>query len=392
MQQSITNLDQFSLRDHYDYIITGAGAAGLSLVMHLIQSEQFEEKSILLVDKDSKRANDRTWCFWENEPGLFQTIVYKEWEQLNFYSDNFHKELVIHPYTYKLIRGIDFYNYCFETIRRHQNVTFVQAAVDKVTSDEKEAYVLIDDKEIKAEYIFNSIIFQKPQLKSNQYWLLQHFKGWVIETEEAGFDSASATLMDFRTVQDKGTAFYYVLPFSSNKALIEYTLFSFELLSPNEYDKALKRYISDHLKITSYRVCEEEFGSIAMTNYKFPVKQNRIINIGTAGGQTKGSSGYTFRFVQKHSAAIVEGLIKNNAPLSCVREKKRHFFYDSILLDVLVRQRMEGKEIFKFLFEKNGASAVLKFLDNETSLEEDIAIIKTLPTLPFLKAALNHLV
>jgi lycopene beta-cyclase len=391
MQQSITNLVQVSLRDRYDYIITGAGAAGLSLVMHLIKSGQFETKSILLIDKDSKKANDRTWCFWETKDGIFHKIVYKEWNCLNFYATSFEKELKISPYTYKLIRGIDFYNYCFEKIRQQQNITFIQAAVDKIISDEKETYALIEGKKIQAEYIFNSILFQKPQLKSNQYWLLQHFKGWVIETEEARFHSASATLMDFRTVQDKGAAFYYVLPFSSNKALIEYTLFSPQLLSLNEYDEALKRYIGDQLKITSYRVCEEEFGSIPMTNYKFPVKQNRIINIGTAGGQTKGSSGYTFRFAQKHSAAIVEGLIKNNTPLSCVREKKRHFFYDSILLDVLVQQRMEGKEIFKFLFERNQASAVLKFLDNETSLKEDITIIRTLPALPFLKAALNHL-
>ena len=127
-----------------------------------------------------------------------------------------------------------------------------------------------------------------------------------------------------------------------------------------------------------------------MTNYKFPARENKIINIGTAGGQTKGSSGYTFRFIQKHSAAIVEGLIHNNNPLSQVDEKKRHSFYDSILLDVLANHREYGSTIFTQLFAKNKASVVLKFLDNETSLKEDFRIIKTLPTMPFLKAALNQ--
>ena len=88
MQQSITNSNQSAFGDHYDYVIAGAGAAGLSLTMHLIESGQFQNKSILLVDKDSKKANDRTWCFWEKEPGIFQTIVYKEWNKLNFNSND----------------------------------------------------------------------------------------------------------------------------------------------------------------------------------------------------------------------------------------------------------------------------------------------------------------
>ena len=74
-----------------------------------------------------------------------------------------------------------------------------------------------------------------------QYWLLQHFKGWYIETKQACFQPDSATLMDFRAEQNRGTAFFYVLPFSATKALVEYTLFSPNLLAENEYDEALKK-------------------------------------------------------------------------------------------------------------------------------------------------------
>ena len=58
------------------------GCAGLSLAVHLIQSGKFSDKKILLIDKESKIQNDRTWCFWENENGLFQNIVYKSWEKV----------------------------------------------------------------------------------------------------------------------------------------------------------------------------------------------------------------------------------------------------------------------------------------------------------------------
>jgi len=42
------------------------------------------------------------------------------------------------------------------------------------------------------------------------------------------------------------------------------------------------------------------------------------------------------------------------------------------------------------MFEKNDPVQVLRFLDNESTLTEELKIISTLPTLPFLKAAINQ--
>jgi lycopene beta-cyclase len=47
----------------YDFILSGGGLAGLSLAYHLINSP-LRDRSILIVDKDAKQQNDRTWCFW----------------------------------------------------------------------------------------------------------------------------------------------------------------------------------------------------------------------------------------------------------------------------------------------------------------------------------------
>jgi lycopene beta-cyclase len=128
-----------------------------------------------------------------------------------------------------------------------------------------------------------------------------------------------------------------------------------------------------------------------MTNYSFATHENKIINIGTAGGQTKGSSGYTFRFIQKHSAAIARSLAESGKPSFYSTSKNRFHFYDSILLYILNHRQLEGREIFERLFNKNKVTSVLKFLDNETSLIEDLSIIKSLPTVPFLNAALRQI-
>jgi lycopene beta-cyclase len=373
----------------YDYIICGAGCAGLSLVIHMLNTGAFSDKKILLVDKDPKHANDRTWCFWQEEEGLFEPLVYKQWRRLWFHGDNYSAQLQLQPYHYKMIRGDDFYQYCFEKIRGQGNINILFERVDEVFS-EAQTGVVVNGGKIYADYVFNSILFDRPSLGSNEYWLLQHFMGWVIETPEDCFDETIGTLMDFRIDQSRGTAFCYVLPFSSTKALVEYTLFSPELLEQHQYEEGLENYIREHLNLSSFRIIEKEFGVIPMTNYKFPARQNNIVNIGTAGGQTKGSSGYTFNFIQKHSKAIVDSLIKTGKPFIS-SSPMRFNFYDSVLLKVLSDGLVPGVSVFTDLFKNNDVQKVLRFLDNETTLPQEVKIISTLPTLPFLQAGIKHL-
>ncbi|HVG15507.1 MAG TPA: lycopene cyclase family protein, partial [Chitinophagaceae bacterium] len=375
---------------HYDIIISGAGCSGLSLLVHLLQSPRFRNQQILLVDQAVKNTNDRTWCFWENAPGTFQSIVYKEWKELTFFSKSLEKRLELGSFVYKLIRGIDFYDHCFSIIEKNKNVRFINAPVQELVSKGEETFAVINGEQYKAKYIFNSILFEKPQLQKGHYWLWQHFKGWIVNTKPASFHPGAATLMDFRTSQQNGTTFFYVLPLSDRHALVEYTLFSKELLDDADYERALKDYVETHLQIKDYTVIEKEFGKIPMTNFPFASHAHNIINIGTAGGQTKASSGYTFQFIQKQSKAIVKGLIEKNNPLAFMQNTGRFQFYDSVLLQILSLNKMQGDEIFTDLFRRNKAHRVLKFLDNETSVMEEIPILKSLPTGIFLKAGVKE--
>ena len=374
-----------------DYIIAGAGCAGLSLAVHMIHSGQFGNKKVLIIDKENKERNDRTWCFWETEAGLFDSIVYKKWNTAWFHGEKFSSLLGLSPYQYKLIRGIDFYMYCFELIRQYPNFEIRTGDIQEIRSERGQSWVMADGEKIVADYIFNSILFEKPVLRKEDYYLLQHFKGWTIETEKPVFNPNEATLMDFRVSQQHGTTFVYVMPFSSTRALVEYTLFTENLLAPAQYEEGLRDYITNFLQIESYKIVEEEFGIIPMTNHKFPSANGGIINIGTAGGQTKASSGYTFRFIQKHSARIVRNLIKRGNPfIALPGGPKRFKFYDSTLLHILKHNKLPGHVIFTRLFRKNKPPQVLRFLDNESSLSDELKIISSLPTLPFLKAALKQ--
>jgi lycopene beta-cyclase len=179
------------------------------------------------------------------------------------------------------------------------------------------------------------------------------------------------------------------LPFSETQALVEYTVFSSEVFPAAAYDLQLSKYLERTLACGPYSLIDTEQGQIPMTNYKFPVGTGHIINLGTSGGQTKGSSGYTFHFIQKHSAAIVEALENAGSPI-LPSPAKRFGFYDRVLLEILATRKLEGSDIFLRLFEKNSPADVLKFLDNETTLSEELAIIASLPMLPFARAAIKQ--
>lgn len=376
------------MRKHYDYIVAGTGCAGLSLAMHLLHAGLLDRKKILLVDEAAKDRNDRTWCFWEKDEGLFEPLVFRQWDKLWFYGEGIGKELSIAPYRYKMIRGIDFYTHCIEQLQRHPNAAFLQGRVDGIFS-EKATGVSVNGETLLADYVFNSILFNQPSLAKKQHWLLQHFRGWQIKTQTPAFTTNSATLMDFRIPQQHGTAFCYVLPYSHTEALVEYTLFTPSLLRDEEYDEGLKGYIETVLRISDYEISDTEFGVIPMTNYKFPVRKANIVNIGTAGGQTKGSSGYTFHFIQEHSKAIAGSLLKTGSPF-VAPVNFRFPFYDSVLLQVLQTGELKGKEIFSTMFRKNRVADVLAFLNNESSPVQELKIISSLPTMPFLKAAVKQ--
>lgn len=375
----------------YDYIIAGAGCAGMSLLVHMIQSGSFADKRILLVDKVKKNSNDRTWCFWETTPGMFEPIVFSRWQQAWFHGEKFSRLLQIAPYTYKLIRGVDFYQYCLGIISKQSNIEMITGELREMVSNKEETFIVVNGQKINADFIFNSILTPISTLKAREYYLLQHFKGWVIETEQPLFNVAETTLMDFRVDQSHGTTFVYVMPFSSTSALVEYTLFTENLLEPAQYEDGLRRYIKQFVFDGAYSIKEEEFGIIPMTNYRFPRRKNNIINIGTAGGQTKASSGYTFQFIQKHSASIVERLIQTGKPFRWQPAAGRFHFYDSVLLNILYHKILPGQSIFTGLFKKNQPQQVLRFLDNESSWKDELKIISSLPARPFLKAALKQL-
>ncbi|MGD1998203.1 MAG: lycopene cyclase family protein, partial [Flavobacteriaceae bacterium] len=64
----------------FDYIIAGGGASGLQLAYRLVQHPDLSNKSILVLEKDSSKKNDRTWCYWEKDHGEWDELLHAHWD------------------------------------------------------------------------------------------------------------------------------------------------------------------------------------------------------------------------------------------------------------------------------------------------------------------------
>jgi lycopene beta-cyclase len=358
--------------------------------MRLLDNRATAQKKMLLIDREPKLQNDRTWCYWEAGTGFFERIVTKQWDNLDFFSNSYSSPLGIAPYSYKMIRGIDFYNYCLQTIQQHPNVTLLY---DEVLSFSGKRVQLKNTAIDCTNALVFSSLYSPAAKQKGRHYLLQHFKGWMVETGYPAFDTSKATLMDFRVSQQHGASFVYVMPLTASKALVEYTLFTGALLEQHQYDTALRDYLQVFLNIDTYRVTDTEFGVIPMTSAAMPAMQDGAYLIGTAGGQTKASTGYTFQFIQKQAAAIAANLAAGKAVFAGNPPASRRFkIYDNTLLRILAHKKIPGDEIFARLFKKNKAGAIFKFLDNETSFAAELKIMTTVPQWTFIKAAIAEMI
>jgi lycopene beta-cyclase len=371
---------------HYDYIFTGSGLAALMTVYKMLDSEKFNYKNILLLDEFPKKSNDRTWCFWEKENSIWESIISKKWDSALFANQNFKRDLELKPYRYKMIQGLDFYNLVFESLSKQKNITFLNEKVTDINELENHVFVATENNSFTCDQVFNSIFNKASVVQQTKFPVLQqHFIGWFIKTEEAIFNSEQATFMDFSVAQKGNTRFMYVLPTSKTEALLEYTLFSHTLLAKEEYEAEIENYIKK-LGITNYEIIEKEQGSIPMTCYPFWKKNSKkVLNIGTAGGWTKASTGYTFKNSNKQSSRLV-AFLQQETDFRKFHRKSKFWFYDLLLLDILDRQNELGSSIFSSMFKNGNPALIFKFLDEETSLIEDIQVILKCPKILFIKA------
>ena len=104
-------------------------------------------------------------------------------------------------------------------------------------------------------------------------------------------------------------------------------------------------------------------------------------------GAVKPSTGYAFQTMFEHAEHHSDFHVDVR-----IHQTKRFVFYDTLLLDILIHKSHLGMMIFLELFRTQKISMVFKFLQQKTSIWEEMLIFYRLPWGPFLISAFRECV
>jgi|UniRef100_UPI00404B15FA lycopene beta-cyclase len=352
----------------FDYIIIGGGCAGLSLAYELDIHNKLENKTLAIIEPRKNYERDKTWSFWKIIDHNFVDCVKKSWKDFSINLPKKTKYIKCDHTPYQTIDSGLFYKKIINKLRQNKNIHFFKS---------------INEINMESGYIFNSV----PTANYSKNLLWQHFMGLEIETYKDFFDEEIFNLMDFNCEQKDAVHFFYTLPFSKTKALVETTWLSKlnndDLLN---YEDQLKNYINNNLNIKKYKISYSEKGAIPLFQQK-NIKRVNEMYIGSAGGMTRLSTGYTFLNIQEQSKHIREN-IENIENTKIFKINKKYNFLDNVFLNVLSNHPDKMPNIFFKLFEAQ-PKTVINFLSNKSSFVEDLSIIFKMPKIVFLKNLLR---
>jgi lycopene beta-cyclase len=337
------------------------------------------------VDKKFQSINDKTWCFWINSSPPFPELIHSSWNKFEFGDPNGGFEKSMGHYSYYMIKSIDFYSQIFDFLKTNTQIELFESDITQIGDDEIGSFIICNQEKIRGSWIFNSskLII----LEEGKYYLKQHFKGRWIRCKEPIFRKDSMVLMDFGVDQLDSPCFMYLLPTTTNSALIEFTSFSKHEFKSEIYTHQINKYLQKKYPGVEFEMIEEEAGVIPMTDTTFsPSISNQIINIGTPAGAVKPTTGYAFLRIQQQVEELVHYLENPQGKIDLRPKSGRFLFYDKLLLYLLDQQKDQAWKIFSALFRNSSPQLIFKFLEEKTNIFEEAKIFLGLPVSLFLKA------
>jgi lycopene beta-cyclase len=347
----------------------GVSAHVYALAAHSVMGER--APTIGMIDPTTD-APDRTLCVWGEPIPMLRGAVVAQWRYLLFGHGASTTMCDLGEWTYR--------QYTAGSIRRLADAMVrIDRTVDVASDPTDRSILSLDSRPAQ------------PMRSEASVSLLQHFRGWRIVTEHHVFDPKTAVMMDFRTDQTDGVCFMYVLPYSPTEALVECTVFGPSVWSAEQYHQRLRTYIADIVGCAEYRILSAEEGVIPM-NDRQPIRDrgDNWIAIGAAAGLTKPTTGYTVARCVRDAITLFTQLQRNGTATVPAPPSRRFAWYDRLLLRIIRDEPQVVPTILYTLFRKNPVRRILLFLDERTTLGQEIALFWTLPWMPFLRAIVRR--
>jgi len=374
--------------------ILGGGCAGSSLAYYLARGGFTGEIDIF--DRRTTFEAEQRWCSWGPVPDDFASLISYSWPRWSVASSDTTVTRVLPRRPYVHIYAPDFYRYIFACLAAYPRVRLhTGVAVSHVKETSHGIRLETSDGSAVVDRVFDSRV---PPAHDRSATALsgaihQSFVGQVVRTDRPVFDPSTATLMDFRvqSPEHDGLPFMYVLPFAPTCALVESTAFATRTLSSDEHRARVAAYLSNR-GTGRYTVEREERGDVIMTAARYPLRPSpRHTMIGTAAGGLRPSSGYGFVRIQRHAQAVATTVLRGAPPPPRLARPMGHLL-DAVFLDAIAGSRELARDSFVRLFGQVPPSNLVRFMSDEGTLFDALALVRALPKRPYLAAAARRLV
>lgn len=376
----------------FDFIFLGNGASSALVLIELKTKNLLHTSRILIIEPLIGQSKNKNFCFWANPEDSIVTelsyLIEHTWTEIEI-NQNQAEEL--NPLRYYHISNRNIQNHIKE-ITATENIQYIFPEVSSISIDTEGEFIQIENQKYYSSNILDSRTPSFQKTEQHETLIFQSFIGWEVKLHKEIINTNSFKMMDFEIDQNNSTQFVYLLPLSSDTALIEFTRFGENTITQDEAEQTLNAYITEHLG--EFKKISVEQGCIPMSNCNLDFQKNKsLTQLGARNYCVKPSTGYALKTMHSQSKKIVR-LFEERKPtrLNNIYHKEatsgRFAFYDALLLIILMRWPSQGKEIFTQLFARVDTKTILNFLDEKTTLREEIGIFKKLPIGIFLRALL----
>ena len=405
----------------YDLVIIGAGCAGLSLGYQLAKLKGNVPKT-LLIEPRLTYENDRTWCFWAEVDNPFANLPMHQWKEVLVVNDGLEIKLDCSNRPYQVLSAIDFYEHTINEIRSNSRTQLsLGISVLKDPEYKNGSWLLVTNKGVVATDL---VVDTRPRLtkirganekqnnenQSNEKQsnesesqkaistdeittLWQSFSGYEVECEGQVFDPLRASLMDFSKPNSEYVGFTYVLPFTKNTALIEFTTFGATAFSPYALCAHLEQAIQKYTRGHTYNLRRAESGlipmglkSLALGHPKInPGGNQTYVYAGVTAGAARAATGYAFQRIQNWASECALSIVRNGHPTLASKDSFIVKQMDSLFLKVLKNNPKLGPTLFASLFSSVDTNRLIRFLTDGGNFLDYTAVVRALPKGLFLK-------
>ena len=376
------------MQSPWDIIIVGGGLSGLALAVELTEP-QFSHLKVLVLERRKSYQRDRTWSYWATSSNRYSSLERQRWHQWRVSCQG---EVRLHQSTrpYCSIDADVFYDYALKTIAASSNLE-VQLGVDVLGIEDgfPAKVTLAEGVPLYAHWVMEA----HPPASSTSGFLAQHFEGWELQADQECFDPSTVDLMDFQQ-SDSGLHFFYVLPYSARRALVETTWVS-RWSGPQDYGSQIKDYIAQRWPNVAFEIDYQERGVLNLQT-PAPTPRVRIVPLGRNAGTLRPSTGFAFLNTLADARALARTIAKSDLAhrdtvLPSFKSPQLDHWMDQVFLQAIESNPRSAPGYFMAMFKDLEPIALTNFLSGAATMSQRARMVKSLPKIEFLQAAWQSL-